>query len=298
VPGVLCPIVVGRTAETARLHAALAAAADGAGSLVFLSGEPGVGKSRLTRELAVGARAAGMGAVAGRAVAAGHNTPYRPLTEALAQALRYRRLPDDAELRPWLPALAALLPLGVGPDGHGDESAVVRGEAVVHLLHRLAEPAGLLVVLEDLHWADPDTLAIVEYLGDNLADSRVLCVATIRTEPRTAAAELLDRLASRGATLAVPLTRLGRDDVAAMIRACAPEAPSSVIERVLAAAEGVPFLVEELLASPGPVPLHPARRETCEEAVRDALTVAYSDNRQPDGSYRQHNVFRYIVARA
>ena len=173
----LCPVVIAREAETEILRAALARAAVGCGGLVVVVGEAGVGKSRLTRELTAEARDHGVGSVVGRAVAAGQPTPYRPLTEALSQALRHRRLPDDEEMRPWLPALAAILPLGARRvEGHGDESTVVRGEAVLQLLRRLAEPAGLVVVLEDLHWADPDTLGVVEYLGDNLErDARAVC---------------------------------------------------------------------------------------------------------------------------
>jgi DNA-binding CsgD family transcriptional regulator/tetratricopeptide (TPR) repeat protein len=218
---------------------------------VFVVGEPGVGKSRLARELAVEARRRGFGAVAGRAVAVGRVAPYRPLTEALAQLLRHRRLPDDPDLRPWLPALASILPLGVVRlEGRGDESAAVRGEAVLRLLDSLDDPA-LLVVLEDLHWADPDTLAVVEYLGDNLAGSDILCVATARSEPRSPSADLLDRLAARGAATPVSLGRLDREEVEAMVLACAPGASRALIDRVAAAADGVPFLVEELLVSPG-----------------------------------------------
>ena len=54
----------------------------------------------------------------------------------------------------------------------------------LRLLRRLAEPGGLVIVLEDLHWADPDTLTVTEYLADNLAAEPVLCVATSRDEPR------------------------------------------------------------------------------------------------------------------
>ena len=60
---------------------------------------------------------------------------------------------------------------------------MIRGEAVLRLLRWLARPGGLMVVLEDLHWADPDTLAVLEYLGDNLGALPVLVLATSRDEP-------------------------------------------------------------------------------------------------------------------
>ena len=184
VADLLCPVLIGREGETGRLRPALTAARGGAGGVVFLTGEAGIGKSRLASELAAEARALGALVLAGRAVPTSASIPYRPLTEALLLALRKRAIPDDPSLTPWLPALRAMIPTIADPggDGHGDYAAPVRGEAVLQLLRRLAGDAGLLLVLEDLHWADPDTLAVVEYLSDNLSAEAVLCVATCRGE--------------------------------------------------------------------------------------------------------------------
>jgi len=253
----LCPVVIGRSAETGALRSALAAAREGAGAVVFLTGEAGIGKSRLAGELAAEARADGVRVLTGRAVPASEASPYRPLTEALLQALRGHPLPDDDGLAPWRPALRAIIRAiaptiaGHDGDGHGDHSPAVRGEAVLQLLRRLAGPAGLLLVLEDLHWADPDTLAVVEYLSDNLSAEPVLCVATCRGEPASAAAELIARLHGRRAASRIALGRLSADEVAAMVRACLPAAGDDVLSRVQRLAEGVPFLVEESLAAPG-----------------------------------------------
>src|SRR6188472_157480 len=86
VPQVLCPILVGRDEEARRLRAALAAAGTGRGSTVFLSGEAGIGKSRLVREIARTAGEGGLPVLAGRAVAGGAPTPFRPFAEALTSA--------------------------------------------------------------------------------------------------------------------------------------------------------------------------------------------------------------------
>jgi hypothetical protein len=110
------------------------------------------------------------------------------LTEALLQALRDRSVADDRDLAPWLPALGAIVP-ALGGGGHGDATPAVRGEAVLRLLRRLARPGALVVVLEDLHWTDPDTLAVIEYLGDNIWCEPLLCVATCRSEQPSAALE-------------------------------------------------------------------------------------------------------------
>jgi DNA-binding CsgD family transcriptional regulator len=255
VSDVRCQIVVGRDAELALLDQALATALAGAGRAVFLTGEPGIGKSRLAREIADHARGRGALAATGRAVPAGASTPYRPLAEALLQALRGRPLPGGRDLASWLPALAAIVPTLGGDAGPGAEpstlTAAIRGEAVIRLLGALAEPGGLVMVLEDLHWADPDTLAVTEYLADNLAAQRVLCVATSRSEPPSAALDLIRRLHDRRAVAQLALDRLPADQVATMIRACLPDAGAEVAARVQHTADGVPFLVEEVLASPG-----------------------------------------------
>ena len=103
------------------------------GRMVFLTGEAGIGKSRLASELADEARARGATVLAGRAVPTSASIPYRPLTEALLHALRERTFPDDPALTPWLPALQAMIPTIAGPggDGHGDHAAPIRGEAVL-----------------------------------------------------------------------------------------------------------------------------------------------------------------------
>jgi DNA-binding CsgD family transcriptional regulator len=247
---VLCPVLIGRDAELGVLRAAISATAGGAGGLVFVTGEAGIGKSRLVRELDGHARAWEVAVVAGRAVPGGASTPYRPLTEALLQALRDRDVPDDKDLAPWLPALGAIVPQ-LGGEAHGDATPMVRGEAVLRLLRRLARPGALVVLLEDLHWADPDTLAVIEYVSDNIWNEPLLCVATCRNEKPSAALDLVRRMHRRRGVTHLPLGRLDHDQVTEMVVACMPDAGADVRARVQQAAEGVPFLVEEVLASPG-----------------------------------------------
>jgi hypothetical protein len=94
---VLCPVLVGRDEEIRYLQAALATAEAGRGGTIFFTGEAGIGKSRLVRETSQAARARGFTILAGRSVAGGVPTPFRPYAEALASAGRAGRLPDGGE---------------------------------------------------------------------------------------------------------------------------------------------------------------------------------------------------------
>ena len=270
-------MVVGRDEELAGLGAALQAALGGDGGVLFLTGEAGIGKSRLARELARSARSRGAMVVVGRGVPSGATTPYRPVTEALLQGLRDRPLPADPELVPWLPALGAIVPTLVD-EISVDVSVTVRAEAVIQLLHRLAKANGLVMVLEDLHWADPDTLSVLEYLGNNLAGTRILCVATSRDSAAFAADELIGRLVRNLGARRLALERLDADSVSEMVRACVPLADDEVVTRVQRTADGIPFLIEEVLASPG-VPVSfaesvGARLSDFPEEERSVLSVA------------------------
>ena len=107
---VLCLVLVGRRPEIQALESALAGALAGHGGCAVITGEAGIGKSRLIRELAQMAADRQVLVATGRAVPASTSAPYRPVTEALLQLLRRRPLPDDPSLAPWLPHLTALLP--------------------------------------------------------------------------------------------------------------------------------------------------------------------------------------------
>jgi len=265
---VLCPVLVGRRPEIQTLESALAGALAGHGGCAVITGEAGIGKSRLIRELAQMAADRQVLVATGRAVPASTSAPYRPVTEALLQLLRRRPVPDDPSLAPWLPHLTALLPGAVADDpaarlGRGVDSQAVRGEAVLRLLRRLG-PDGLMVALEDLHWADPDTVSLVEYLADNAFGQPVLFAVSLRTDPRSPASELARRQRGRPGIVHLPLGRLSEREVAEMIAACRSGADDEERSRVGRASEGVPLFVEELLASPG-IP------ESISETVRERL---------------------------
>ncbi len=261
---VLCPVLIGRDAALEAVDAALTAAMSGHGGCVVITGEPGIGKSRLALETASRAASRGMRVVISRAVPQSATAAYRPLTDALVQLLRDRAVPDDAAMEPWLPALSALLPGMAGrAQASGEVSPGIRGEALIQLLRRLA-PQGLVIVLEDLHWADPDTAALMEYLGEHLDGESLLWVLTLRANRPSAALEVARRQRGRPGVLHLGLDRLSDEDMARMVHACIPGADAELLRRVQASADGVPLLVEDLLASPG-LP------ESFTETVRERL---------------------------
>lgn len=244
----LCPVLVGRTAERELLAAAMTSAAAGHGGVVVLAGEAGVGKSRLAREARDRAGELGMVVLSGRCVPGASPVPYRPLTEAFASRFRDSAPPTDPRLAGFGVHLGRLVPhWRTDAPGGVDESALLLGEAVVRLAH-LVEGPGALLVLEDLHWADHESLAVVEYLADALRDEPIVCLCTTRVEGRSV--ETLSRLRRQDGVTILGLSGLPADGVRQVVDACLGglEAPADLAEWIEARSDGIPFLVEELLA--------------------------------------------------
>ena len=105
-----CPVVVGRDEELALLSDVLGQASSGRGTCIAVTGEAGVGKTRLVGEVTAVARRRGQVVLTGRATPTDRISPLRPITEALLAGLRDRPPPDDPELEPYLPALGTPLP--------------------------------------------------------------------------------------------------------------------------------------------------------------------------------------------
>jgi DNA-binding CsgD family transcriptional regulator/tetratricopeptide (TPR) repeat protein len=248
---ILCPVVVGRHEELDLLQAALDEARDGRGRLVLIQGEAGVGKSRLTLQLEATARSAGMQVLRGRAGASSSAVPFRPFAEALLGATRAAGPPDAPELAAYRSVLGVLIPEWSEEGPPVADWSLLLHEAALRLLRVLAGDVGALVTLEDLHWADAETLALVEYLADNVAAERLLCLATMRSDEPLPAPPLPALLATRRNALVLGLERLSDAEVDTMARATldTPTLPVGLGRLLASRAEGVPFLVEEVLAS-------------------------------------------------
>ena len=240
---------MGRDRELGLLAAAMEQLRAGRGGVVVLVGEAGVGKTRLTRGVCEQGRRDGVAVVAGRAVAGPNPVPFRPLTEALIGAFRSSRPTDLPALAGFGGQLGRLVPdWRTDTPGGADESPVLLGEAVVRLTRLIAGDEGCVLLLEDLHWADVETLAVVEYLADALRDEPVLCLCTAR--PEGAVVETLARLRRNDAVTVIALSSLPSEGVERIVAAClaTDRVPPDVLECIQANSEGNPFLIEELLA--------------------------------------------------
>ena len=251
----VCPIQVGREAETERVAGAIGAAVrSGTGKLLLVGGVAGVGKSRLAAEAARVARAQDMLVLEGQCTADA-GVPYAAFVTALRRRTRTQASDRLAQLfaGPALPA-AALLPevaqqLAAKPS-LGDLDSLFA--ATWQLLSRLAQPAGALLLLEDLHWADEDSLRMLAYLARELGDLPLCIVGTYRTDEmhrRHPLARLMGELGRERRFEALELEALDFEQVRSMVSAIfdgtqvSDEFCAALLERT----EGNPFFVEELL---------------------------------------------------
>ena len=253
---------VGRAAELAALDAALDAAVGGEAGVALVGGEAGVGKTRLVSELATRAASRGARVATGGCVELTAGTaPYLGLTAALRDLARvtgpraWERLRSGAP-----PELAGLLPgAASGPPARADAAARARLLVQVHeLLADSAAAAPLVLVLEDVHWADRSTLDVAGFLARALTEERVLIVATFRsdeTRRRPAQRRWLAELARaprvRRLELA-PFTATEIGDLLSAILGAAPE--PATVAAIARRSGGNAFLAEELLAAGGAVP--------------------------------------------
>jgi DNA-binding CsgD family transcriptional regulator/tetratricopeptide (TPR) repeat protein len=245
------PTVVGRDREIDSLHRLLAGARGGHGGAIFLVGEPGIGKSRLAATATAQALDAGMTTLRGRVGAIGTMVAFRPFTEALLSLIRRGEMPTTESLGPYRQVLGRLVPDWDDGSAHATAaSPVVLGEAVLRLLTLVGRDRGCLLVLEDLHGSDPETLAVIEYLLDNLDEQPITLVATLRSET-CAAYELAQLSAQRGAAELIELHPLDRSEVAELAAGCLEVAvsgvPEQLAEQLWSDSAGIPFIVEELL---------------------------------------------------
>jgi DNA-binding CsgD family transcriptional regulator/tetratricopeptide (TPR) repeat protein len=276
------PTFVGRVDELAALEAALARAAGGVPAFAFVAGESGVGKSRLIAEFESGARRAGARVFIGHCLELGGTViPYAPLVDALRPLAR-ELAESGSDLPELLPpptraALAELLPEfgagdapssgGEGEGGVAPQSRIFEG--LLALLDRLGREQPIVLVLEDLHWADPSTRDFLTFLVRSARSEPLCLVVSYRSDElhrRHPLRPLLAELERSPHVDRLGLERFNRDEVGLQVSAIleAP-APEELADELFERAYGNPLYTEELLA---------ASSEGClelPETLRDAL---------------------------
>jgi class 3 adenylate cyclase/tetratricopeptide (TPR) repeat protein len=251
---------VERDAERANLRRAVAAALGGRGRLVLVAGEAGVGKSRLVQEVTAEAEVRGMRVLVGHCVEMEGSPPYLPFVEIVEQAIIGPRSPlalrealGDAapEIARIAPGLRRVFPDIAAPVDLPPELARrYLWNSVYEFTERAARAQPLLLVLEDLHWADESTILLAEYLGPLLSEMPVLMIGTYRDVEVGVShplARAVNQLMRRRVIDRIGLKRLSRDGVGAMVQGLAGQKPPDQLVRAIdAETEGNPFFVEEV----------------------------------------------------
>ena len=249
--------LIGRGRELATLRAALEGVAATGGRVIAVTGDAGVGKSRLVAELAAEVGRSGARVVVGRAYESGRVIPLG----LWADALRRAGIAADADVLSALaPAcrrqIARLVPeLGDAesrsPDGEHDSLALFEGVAA--LIFALA-PARLLLVLEDLHWADDMSLRLLSFVARRVGPRPILLVLTVRADEldvASSAHRVLDDLDPDVATFPLNLTPLARPDTLELVRVLAAGRDAARVqrlgERIWSTSGGLPFVIVETL---------------------------------------------------
>ncbi len=261
---------VGRERELSELRASLAGVAGGRGQLFCLIGEPGIGKTRLTEEIAADAERGGAKVAWGRCWEGGGAPAYWPWMQALRHCVRTidSRAADAA-----LPSTARQM-LGLTPESRGEISSpenwpratMLSGlpssggssfdparfelfDSIAAYLKRLSNASPLVLVLDDLHAADADSLHLLRFVARDLLQSKLLILATYRdTEVRLSAehAQLLSSIGREGRT--IHLGGLSKNEVAAFARSNAALAPNDrLVSKLCEVTEGNPFFLDETL---------------------------------------------------
>ncbi len=251
------PVTIGRRAELEAGLAALDASIAGTPSHLLIAGEAGVGKSRLVGELATEAGARGFLVLRGACASVGADgLPYGPIVDVLSELVREL---DPARLEAVVgasgPDLARLVP---ALDPASSSAQLQREwlqarlfEALIGLLRRLAAQTPVLIVVEDVHWADPATRETLAFLVRSLRMEPVTLAMTLRSDElhrRHPALPWLAELERTGRVQRLGLLRLDAAETAAMLEAITgepvdPDAASRIHRR----SDGNPFFVEELL---------------------------------------------------
>jgi DNA-binding SARP family transcriptional activator/tetratricopeptide (TPR) repeat protein len=249
--------LIGREGELVQLRCALDEVGSGLGRVVVIVGEAGVGKSSLVTVIGADARERGARMLLGRCYETQQILPFGPWVDAL----RGGGVSQEAEtlqgLSPvWRAELSRLLPEVSAPDLPVPSDDLLRlFESVAQLVEQLTIHGSLVLVLEDLHWADEMSLRLFAFVSRRTRTARALIAATAREEELASAPILqrvLDEVGTEPHFVRMPLAPLSRGDTAALVRSLARRGSDEALvarlsERLWAASEGNPFMIVETM---------------------------------------------------
>jgi DNA-binding CsgD family transcriptional regulator/tetratricopeptide (TPR) repeat protein len=259
-PGLVSPVFVGRGSELTAFVAALDSAVHGEPAVVLVGGEAGVGKTRLVEEAAEQARANGARVLTGSCIElGGEGLPLSPVVDALRTLTRVMD-PDelDAFLGPARADLARLLPeldpeAASTPAAAGDSGGSRLLELVFGVIQRLSAERPLMLVIEDLQWADRSTLDLVSLLVRGMRAMQVLLVLTFRSDEIHRSHPLRPLIAAWERVRSVrrlELPRFTREEATRQLEAIlGSPPPRSMIGPLYERSEGNAFLIEEIFAA-------------------------------------------------
>ena len=255
------PRFVDRRKELSAIEAALARTRDGSGSVVFVGGDAGIGKSRLISELAGCVERDGMTVAIGECLPLRDGKlPYAPIAGAVRSLVAQREGSElDATLRSVREELSVLLPeLPSGPDGAasppvGAGSQARLFEQLLALLASAARARPLVLVAEDFQWADRSTCDFFSFLIRAARHEPIALIISYRSDELRRGHPLrhcMLELERSGRAIRVELAPFTRAELREQVAAILDESPpAALVDRLLERSEGNPFFAEELLAS-------------------------------------------------
>ena len=252
------PPFVGRDEAIATLRSGWMRAARKSGSTVFVTGEPGIGKSRLATELAAVVEAQG-GRVLTGATSSPESMPYQPLIDALRRGLPYLAAATVDPL--WLCVVAPLMPevlslrpgIAVAEAIDPDHARTRLHETFARLFECIAQTRPLLLILEDLHWAQADTIDALAVLARRAGGMPLFIAATHRDDIESGhpVRECRRTLQRERRAIALALPRLSADDVAQVVSQtpATDGCPAELAPLIYRLSEGNPLFASQLLES-------------------------------------------------
>jgi DNA-binding CsgD family transcriptional regulator/tetratricopeptide (TPR) repeat protein len=243
------PVLVGRDAYLTLIQERLAHAAAGTGRLLFVAGEAGIGKTRLLGSVARHARASGF-AVVRAAAFPGDAQSLAGLLLDMASGLMPAREPALSDLGR---SLASRLRAISAADGDAHHRRRLLVQDLADLIVAVDPGMPVLIILEDLHWADELSLDVLGHLASRVADRPMLVAGTYRSDelyPQLAMRDLRARLLGQRAAEEIRLPRLGLDQTATVASAVLGRpVPAQAVAAIYQRSDGIPLHVEEFLAA-------------------------------------------------